>query len=154
MTAVFLRSLCILAPLFASALPAAAQVNLASQQASRQLADKGATALADGDAIGAKRLLEEAVVADPANAHALAMLGRYYQTQNKRDVARKYYGFALDVEPTEPDALLGSGKLDIAEGKTGDARDKLRKLRLICATCPQTVALAAALNSTSPANHP
>ncbi|KAB7740383.1 hypothetical protein F2P47_07585 [Parvibaculum sedimenti] len=154
MTAVFLRSLCVLAPLFASALPAAAQVNAASQQASVRLADKGMAALADGDAIRAKRLLEEAIVADPANARALAQLGRYYQSQNQRDAARKYFLFALDVEPAEPDALLGAGKLDLADGKTAEAKDRLRLLRLTCATCSQTVALTAALNSTSPVNHP
>lgn len=154
MTAVFLRSLCILAPLLVSTLPAAAQVNAASQQASRGLADKGIAALADGDAIRARRLLEEAIVADPANARALAQLGRYYQSQNQRDVARRYFRFALEVEPTEPDALLGAGRLDLADGKADEAKDRLRLLRLTCATCSQTTELAAALNSTSPANHP
>ncbi|MEN6541781.1 hypothetical protein [Parvibaculum sp.] len=154
MTAAFLRSLCILAPLLAVSMPAAAQVNAASQQASRVLADKGITALADGDGPRARRLLEEAIVADPANARALAQLGRYYQSHNQRDVARKYYQFALAVEPTEPDALLGAAKIDLADGKADGAKDKLRILRLSCPTCTQTADLAAALNSTSPANNP
>jgi Tfp pilus assembly protein PilF len=154
MTAAFLRSLCILAPLLAVSMPAAAQVNAASQQASRVLADKGGTALADGEGPRAKRLLEAAIVAAPANARALAQLGRYYQSQNQRDLARKYYQFALAVEPTEPDALLGAGKIDLADGKADGAKDKLRILRLSCPTCTQTADLAAALNSTSPANNP
>lgn len=150
MTAVFLRSLCLLALLCIGAAPAAAKVNEASQQASRLLAGKGTEAVISGDFVRARRLLEEAIVADPANAHALAALGRLYQSHKDADMARKYYRFALEVEPVEPDALFGAATLDIADGDADAANDKLRKLQLSCPACRQTNELASALREKTP----
>lgn len=148
MMAVFLRMSCLLALLGAGIAPAGAVVNEASQQVSRVLAEKGAAS--SGDVLRARRFLEEAIVANPANAHALASLGRLYQDQNKTDLARKYYRFALEVEPAEPDALFGAATIDIADGKTDDAADKLRKLQLSCPACHQTNELSAALQDKAP----
>lgn len=149
MTAALPRMTC----LFVLALGALAFVDSASAQTgTRQtsfiLMEKGNAAAARGDASGAQRLLEEAVVADPANARALCALGRLHDRQGRKALARKYYNIALGIDPVEADALNWAGQLDIAEGKMDDARDKLRKLGVTCPACPQRSELASAFGKT------
>lgn len=147
MTVATFRQTCLLALLLAVAAPATAlAVNPAMQKASLSLAAKGEAAAAKGEAARARQLLEESIVADPANAHALSLLARLYQSQGKTPLARKYYAIALDVDPSAPDALLGAGEIDIAEGKPDDAGAKLRVLKSTCPACRQTEALERALS--------
>lgn len=150
MTAASLRHACMMALLLAFVAPASAHaVNAEMQRASISLASKGVAASAAGETERARRLFEEAIVADPANAHALSRLGLLYAAKGEAATARKYFHFALEVEPTEPDALLGAGRLDLADGKADEARDRLRILSVACPACEQTKELSRALEAGS-----
>lgn len=136
MTVVLFRSIAMFALLLAFATPVPAfAASRAMEQASQTLVAKG---LAVTDVERARQLFEQAIVADPANVAAFTALGRLYQRQGKQAQARKYYDLALSVDPTEPDALYSAAELDIAENKTDEARDRLRKLDVICPACRQT----------------
>ncbi len=136
MTAPYSRIFCLLALAAAIALPSGAYaVSAEYQKASETLLGKG---LVSSDIGRARHYFELAIVADPANAAALAALGRNYQTQKQPVIARKYLDLALGVDPGEPDALYGSAELDIADGKIADARDRLRILKMVCPACRQT----------------
>jgi Flp pilus assembly protein TadD len=126
----------------------------AMRQVSQSLLSKG---MATSDAKRAQRFLEQSIVADPANAAALGALGNLYAREEHVDKARKYYDLALSVDPVEPTALSGAAALDIANGKTAAAQDKLRKLKIVCAACKQTRELENKLGtgtSAAPAPHP
>lgn len=155
MMAKFSRNVVLLALLLACAAPAPVFASSAAmREASQVLLGKG---LAASDTNRARRLLEQSIVADPANAAALSALGHLYQTGGKADLARKYYGLALSTDPTEPSALFGAAELDIADGKTADARDRLRILKVVCPACSQTHDLENKLgsNATAPlSSHP
>lgn len=165
MTAAFLRQICLVALLVAFTAPTVAlAASPAMRKASISLTEKSVAATARGDAVRARRLLEEAVVADPANARAMSLLGHLYRSSENAALARKYYALALSIDPAEPDALLGEGELSIADGKLDDAKDKLGKLRTTCPACLQTRELERALDGakrspnrgqfSNPPNHP
>lgn len=157
MTATLLRQILLgIALLAAMPVPASA-ASPAMRQASQTLLSRG---LAATDARVARRYLEQAIVADPANAAALGALGGLYGREGRKDMARKYYDLALGVDPVELTALSGAAALDLAEGKTADAQDKLRKLKIVCPACKQThdlenrLAAGAPAAPVAPAPHP
>jgi tetratricopeptide (TPR) repeat protein len=130
------RIFCLLALAAAIAMPSGAYaVSGQYRKASETLLGKG---LVSGDLNRARHYFELAIVADPANAAALAALGQNYWTKKQPAIARKYFNLALDVDPGEPDALYGSAELDIADGKIANARDRLRILKVVCPACRQT----------------
>ncbi len=151
MTATLLRQFVLFALLLAFAVPVPAlAASDAMRRASQTLLGKG---LAASDEKRAKRLFEQAIVADPANAAALSALGGLYARQGQAPMARKYYDIALSVDPTDPAALYGSAELDLAEGKTGDAADRLRILKTACPACRETHDLDRKLSAPS-SSHP
>jgi len=120
----------------------------AMRQASQTLLSRG---LATHDTKRAQRFLEQSIVADPANAAAFSALGNLYEREGQRAKARKYYNLAFGADPVDVMALSGAAALDLAEGKTADAQDKLRKLKIVCPACKQTHELENALNTGTPA---
>jgi Flp pilus assembly protein TadD len=142
MKAAFLAPIALLT--FLAAAPALA-ADAAMTKASASLAEKSVAASASGDMKRARRLLEEAIVADPSNTRALSLLGRLYKTQGNTAFARKYYESALRIDPGVTEALHGVGMLDVTAGKLDDAREKLRTLSAVCPACAETGELARAI---------
>lgn len=124
---------------------AAHAVDARSEQASLNLTSKGVEAAAAGNLTGARRYLEEAIVANPANLRAFTQLGIVHQARGNKKLARKYFLIALSIDPIDPKALSRLAHLDIAAGDRASAAEALRKLRSICASCVQTRDLAQAL---------
>lgn len=122
-------------------------VDAASARTSVELGERGIETAARGDLSGARWLFERAIAANPANARAYAHLGSVHQSMGELRLARKYYGIALVIDPTEPDALNRIGQLDLAEGNRTAAEQRLRILRFHCETCEQTHELARVLSS-------
>ncbi len=85
-----------------------------------------------------RQLLEQAIVADPANAMALSALADYYVKTGKPAVARKYFRIALTIDPVDVEALGGLGALDLADGKRDEAEARLDLLKRVCPDCRQT----------------
>lgn len=128
-----------------------------SERASLNLTSLGVEATTRGRLLDAQHLLEEAMVLDPANNHAITELGNVHHARGNAKLARKYYRLALEIDPVAPDALGHLAMLDISEGNRAAAEAALRKLRVICAACAQTQKLSSALgvdgtNMTSPFN--
>lgn len=115
-----------------------------------KLADKGLAEIARKDFTKAQRYLEEAMVADPANAGAIAGLGQVHELKGNTSLARKYYASALTVDPVNVLALGHLGLIEAGLGKREDAADKLRRLQTLCPTCSETAALQAALAAPAP----
>ena len=145
MTKSFTRLL--LALTFASgvAFAAHAATNAEMQGASQRLVERAAKT---NSAETSRKLLEQALVANPANTNALSGLAHYYVTANKPAVARKYFNTTLFVDPANVSALGGLGLLDAADGKLEAAQESYNILKTVCATCGETRALAAKLNAT------
>lgn len=144
-----LRMVCLPAlALLLALLPGVAMaVDDASARISIVLGERGIEAVARGDLAGAQRLFERAIVANPANAPAYAHLGAVHHATGDVRLARKYFGIALSIDPTELDALSGLARLDIAEGNREAAAERLRVLRIHCESCEQTRDIARMLES-------
>ena len=126
--------------------PAAAKnVDEGSVKASLTLAAKAGAAMERGDLPAAQRLYETAVVANPANVAAFTGLGTVHEAREQPKLARKYYGIALSMEPSDPVALARLAGRDLATGDRPAAMERLRKLRVHCAACPETQNLSRAL---------
>ena len=125
--------------LAAFVLPQAAYaVDGRSEQASLRLAEKGVAAAAEGRLEEAQRLLEEAVVSNPANANTFAELAAVHKAAGNSKLARKYYVIALEIDPVLPAALGGLARLNIEAGERGAAAVLLQKLRASCPSCAET----------------
>lgn len=143
-----LISICLVA--LAAVLPvsAALAVDERSERASLSLTEKGVAALAAGELAGAQRLLEEAVVANPANARAYTQLAAVHEARGNQKLARKYYVIALSIDPVFPAALGGLAKLNIEAGDKDAAGILLDKLKLTCPGCTETRELERVLGKT------
>lgn len=121
----------VLAGTSVAALAANAPMHAASQSLT-------AKALASANEDKRRQLLEQAIVADPANAVALSALADHYIKMGKPAVARKYFRIALTVDPVDVTALGGLGVLDLADGKRDAAQARLNLLKRVCPDCRQT----------------
>lgn len=120
-------------------LPQAAHaVDARSERASLRLAEKGVAAAAERRFEEAQRLLEEAIVSNPANADAFTELAAVHKTAGNPKLARKYYVIALEIDPVLPAALGGLARLNVEAGDRDAAETLLRKLRATCPACAET----------------
>ena len=78
-----------------------------SKLSAKAFAQLGFYALLDKDWDGATRLLERAVQNDPQDVQSLVWLGQGYQNSGNRTKALDAYHRALDINPSQPDALRG-----------------------------------------------
>jgi Tfp pilus assembly protein PilF len=124
-------------------------VDARSQSASLSLTEKGIAAAQAGDLAAARRLLEEAVVSNPANARAYTELAAVQNAAGNRKLARKYYVIALAIDPVFPAALAGLARLNIMAGDEDAAKLLLGKLRLSCPACTETREIERALDAGS-----
>lgn len=150
----FARLLLVLTFASGVAFSAHAATNAEMQSASERLVVRAAKA---GTAETSRKLYEQALVANPANADALSGLGHLYVLTNKPAVARKYFNSALTVDPDNVSALGGIGLLNLADGKRSAAEENYTVLKTVCAACRETSALGAKLSNTlnvSPTDKP
>jgi len=131
--------------------PGVAQAAPELAQVSVKLTEKGLAEIGRKDFAKAQRYLEEAMVANPANADAIAALGHLHEIKGNTSLARKYYASALTVDPVNILALGHLGLIEIGLGNRDAAADRLRRLQTLCPTCGETTALQSALSTSSPA---
>ncbi len=109
------------------------------QELSQRWLSSGRAQTVAGNHLVARKSLEKAIVADPANALALAWLGVSCQKLGDAEAAAKYFRIALEVEPDNRTVVLMAGKADVSAGEMADAKDKLARLQRLCgAACPET----------------
>jgi Tfp pilus assembly protein PilF len=104
---------------------------------------------ADADAgryDSANDALESALAVDPKNRSAFLALANVAKKQGLPGKAIRLYREALLIEPNDVAALAGQGEALVIKGAVTKARENLAKVKTLClATCPEQVALAAAI---------
>jgi len=112
---------------------------ISRQELSQRWLASGRASAEAGKHLVARKSLEKAIVADPANALALAWLGVSCQKLGDAEAAEKYFRIALEVEPDNRTVVLMAGKADLSAGEMADAKEKLARLQRLCgAACPET----------------
>lgn len=118
---------------------------LAQAEAFLQQADDAAQR---GEMLAAVQLYQSAIIFAPTNAGAYNRLAQFYANGNQPDMAEKYFGIALDVDPANPLALKGLALLDLAAGDLAGARAQRDLLVRSCGqACPETAQVEKALNA-------
>ena len=109
---------------------------------------RGEAEYAQGRYAVAVKDLERAIIVDPMNVEAYSALARTYEAVGRKDRAEKYFGIALEIDPTNAGALEGDGLLALKSGHRDTAEEHLSRLRNLCAECPETRRLAEAITAT------
>ena len=107
---------------------------------------KGEAALAAGKLIEADDALETALVLDPRNRAAFVAMARVAMKQKLYGQSIRMTNKALQLEPTDRDALNVQGQAMVELGASARARDVLAKLQKVCSQgCPQAAELSGAI---------
>ncbi|MCD9027072.1 BCSC C-terminal domain-containing protein [Luteimonas sp. BDR2-5] len=91
------------------------------------------------------------VLAAPALAQStsatqqLINQGNYWHDQGRDDLAIETWNKLLAVDPRQPDALLGMGLIDLAQGRRAQAQRRLQQLQAAHPDAPQTARLRIAM---------
>lgn len=110
------------------------------------LMERSQAAEAKGKFDEAVVLMQAAVVASPDRAETYVALADLYVRRNDVPTAGKYYDEALGIDPTLASALLGAGRIDLAQDDRAGAKGMLARLEKICGPdCAETRALSEAL---------
>ena len=111
---------------------------------SLSLQKQGETALAAGQLSPADDALETALAVDPRNRGAFVSLAKVAIKQKLYGKAVKLTNKALELEPTDRNALLVQGEAMIDQGATKRAQDNLAKLQKVCGgSCVEASRLSA-----------
>lgn len=101
-----------------------------------------------GDVVAAAQLLQSAIIASPADPEPYNRLAELYRGAGVTQLARKYFGIALNIDPTNATALKGIALLDLAAGDRAGAEAQRDLLVRSCgAACPETAQVQQALGS-------
>lgn len=86
-------------------------------------------------------MIELCLLATPAHAQnatqQLVNQGNYWHDQGRDDLAADTWRKLLNIDPNQPDALLGLGQIEFAQGKSADARKRLAQLQAAHPNSPQ-----------------
>ena len=102
------------------------------EKISTVLVERGVGALEKNQTDDARRLLEQAVTANPHNAMAYSYLGLAAQRAGDTERAKKYFSLALDIDPNELHALSWGGQADLSSADLDGAQAKLQRLARLC----------------------
>ena len=108
---------------------------------------KGEAALAAGRLMDADDALETALAVDPRNRAAFVDMAHVAMRQKLFGQAIRLTNKALQLEPTDRDALTVQGQAMVELGADARAKEVLAKLQKVCSTgCPQLAELNAAIS--------
>ena len=127
----------------AVALPAP---DASANPASARLLDRGMESFEDDDPQQAAFFLEQALIADPADAQVRFWLGRSYWQQEQTAKARRAFDQAIAIDPAHADALYWGGLADLRQDERDAAEEKYGWLERLCGDCEQATALRAELD--------
>lgn len=97
-------------------------------------------------------MIELCLLATPAYAQTnvtqqLVSQGNYWHDQGRDDLAADTWKKLLSIDPNQPDALLGLGQIDLAQGRQAEARKRLQQLDAAHPGSPQGQSLRLAIGS-------
>ena len=100
-----------------------------------------------GDRDAAVQLWQSAIIYAPSDPVPYQRLAQFYAGTGESELAKQYYGLALQARPTYAPALQGLAMLDLANGDRAGAMAQRDILRNACgANCPETAQVEKALN--------
>lgn len=115
------------------------------------LITQGRAAMAAGETQRAIDSFETALAVDPAYTPIFLELAEVARQEGLQGKAIRYYREALSRDPGNFAALSGEGAAMFEKGAIEKARRNLAKLQSMCgSSCPETVALQAALARSAP----
>lgn len=118
-------------------------------RASEILVEQGSELLADDQYGEARVFFEQALVANPKNALAHIGLGRVHRGLGNVTTGLRYFTVALELEPTNLEALEHQALTYLDRDSVADAEQNLTRIRRICGNndCETSVRLAAAISA-------
>ena len=100
-----------------------------------------------GDREGTIQLYQSAIIYAPSDPVPYHRLAQYFVRSGEVELAQRYFGLALDVQPAYPPSLAGLAMLEIAAGDRKGAQAQHDILVHACgAKCPETSQVEKALN--------
>lgn len=113
---------------------------------STALLQKGESLLAAGSFKEADDALEAALVADPKNRKAFVVMAKVAAKQKLYGQSIRYTNRALELDPTDREALKVQGEAMVEAGAAGRAKETLARLQKLCSGgCPEAASLSAAI---------
>lgn len=110
------------------------------------LLQKGESLLAAGNFREADDALEAALVADPKNRKVFVVMAKVASKQKLYGQAIRFTNRALQLEPTDREALKVQGEAMVEAGAAARAKEVLAKLQKVCAPgCVEATSLNAAI---------
>lgn len=95
-----------------------------------EMVAQAAIAFGDGDAAGAERVLQAAVMLDQEDPDAWALMGNIEETLGCLEEARIAYGHALSLNPSDSDSAFALAALQERMGDLGPAKSTLNWMLL------------------------
>ncbi len=86
-------------------------------------------------------LLEQAIIANPANDEAFSYLGYSAYQQKYYENAKRYFAQAISLTPSVSELWHWAAKTNLALGEREEAMDKLAHLQKICKKCKEITTL-------------
>ena len=115
-------------------------------ETSERLLEQGQDLLEEDDISEAISLLEQALIADPADPHVRFWLGRGYWRNDETRKAQRAFDQAIAIEPSLQDALYWGGRADLRMEDRDAAEEKHALLERLCDACAQAQELRAELD--------
>jgi tetratricopeptide (TPR) repeat protein len=106
------------------------KIHCATSILSRTLSLSASTRLSEGDAEGARAILEQAISLEPENTHAYDVLAQIERKEGNDSAAVMAYLSILDKSPESPPALKGLAQLSVGQGDHGQAARWYERARL------------------------
>jgi Flp pilus assembly protein TadD len=98
-----------------------------------------ADAAQTGDRDGTVQLYQSAIIYAPSDPVPYQQLGQFFAQRGELELAQRYFGLALDVQPAYAPALAGIAMLNVAAGDRKGAEVQHNILLHACgAKCPET----------------
>ena len=117
-----------------------------ANQAAERLLDRGMELFEQEDAEQAAFFLEQALIADPADAQVRFWLGRSYWQQEQMAKARRAFDQAIAIDPAHENALYWGGLADLQLDDRDAAEEKFTWLERLCGDCDKALELRAELD--------
>ena len=114
--------------------------------AAERLLERGMELFQADDPQQAAYLLEQALIADPADARVRFWLGRSYWRQEQPAKARRAFDQAIAIDPSDADALYWGGLADLRQDDREAAEEKFAWLERLCGECERALELRAELD--------
>lgn len=120
--------------------------NAFANEASQRLLEKGRSLFDQGDTKQAAFLLEQAVIADPADPQPRFWLGRSYWQNEEFIKSQRAFNQAISIEPAYKSALYWGGLADLEQDDRKSAEEKYTTLEKVCGDCEEALELRAAID--------